>query len=145
MNTSRLAHISISIFHHCRSLLFSVDAASYFLVGRHRLSFLCARDREFRKNIKKEKETTHFFPYVCLRLVSWSGEHTYTVFFLVSRRISSERTKKLGDEECVCVHTHTKKKKKEGYTPESRMAVVVLGLKKARGEREEEIEPASSR
>ena len=30
----------------------------------------------------------------------------------------------------MCVHTHIKKKK-EGYTPESRMAAIVLGLKKA--------------
>jgi hypothetical protein len=44
MNISHLAHISISIFCRCRSLLFSVDAASYFLVGRHRLSFfVCPR------------------------------------------------------------------------------------------------------
>ncbi len=39
---------------------------------------------------------------------------------------------------CVCVCSHAykeEKKKKEGYTPESRMAAVVLGLKKAGGER----------
>jgi hypothetical protein len=70
MNTSHLAHISISIFCRCRSLLFSVDAASYFLVGRHRLSFFYARDRKFRKKNIKKRETTHFFPYACLRLVS---------------------------------------------------------------------------
>ncbi len=36
---------------------------------------------------------------------------------------------------CVCSHAYKEKKKKEGYTPESRMAAVVLGLKKAGGER----------
>jgi hypothetical protein len=79
--------------------------------------------------------------------VSYLGVvNTHTVFSLVSHRISSERTKKLDDEECVCVHTHTKKKKKEGYTPDSRMAAIVLGLKKAgEREREEEIEQASNR
>ena len=32
----------------------------------------------------------------------------------------------------MCVHDHTKKKEKEGrrYTPESRMAAVILGFKK---------------
>jgi len=98
MNISHLAHISISIFCRCSSLLFSVDAASYFLVGRHRLSFLCPGQKVQKKKHKKmrqrERETTHFFPYVCLRLVSWSSEHTHSVFSLVSRRISSERTKK---------------------------------------------------
>jgi hypothetical protein len=47
MNTSHLAHISISIF--CRSLLFSVDAVSYFFGGRHRLSFLCPRQKVQKK------------------------------------------------------------------------------------------------
>ena len=37
------------------SSILRVDAAaSYFLVGCHRLSFLCARDREFRKKHKKK-------------------------------------------------------------------------------------------
>jgi hypothetical protein len=36
---------------------------------------------------------------------------------------------------CVCSQAYKEKKKKEGYTPESRMAAVVLGLKKSRGER----------
>ncbi len=36
---------------------------------------------------------------------------------------------------CVRSHAYKEKKKKEGYTPESRMAAIVLGLKKA-GERE---------
>jgi hypothetical protein len=48
----------------------------------------------------------------------------------------------------VCVFTRIqRKKKKEGYTTESRMAAVVLGLKKAGGERgrEEEIKQASNR
>jgi hypothetical protein len=44
-------------------------------------------------------------------------------------------------------HAHKeKKKKKEGYTPESRMAALVLGLKKAgEREREKETEYASFR
>ena len=65
MNTSHLAHISISIFCRCRSLLFSVDAASYFLVGRHRLSFFYARDRKFRKK-KHKKERDYPFLSLCL-------------------------------------------------------------------------------
>lgn len=132
MNTSCLAHISISIFGCCRSLLFSIDAASYFLVGRHRLSsfFLYARDTEFRKNIKKKREGERLpISFLMSVFVSYLRiVNTYTVFSLVSRCISSERTKKLTDGECVCVcvHTHTKKtQKKEGYTPESRMAALV--------------------
>ena len=42
----------------------------------------------------------------------------------------------------MCVRSHAykeEKKKKEGYTPDSRMAAVVLGLKKAgKGEKERE-------
>jgi hypothetical protein len=37
---------------------------------------------------------------------------------------------------CVRSHAYKEKKKKEGYTPNSRMAAIVLGLKKAGGERE---------
>ena len=70
MNTSRLAHISISIFRHCRSLLFSVDAASYFLVGRHRLSFfVCPRQRVQEKH-KKTRERERDYPFLSLCLSS---------------------------------------------------------------------------
>lgn len=46
---------------------------------------------------------------------------------------------------CVRSHAYKEKKKKEGYTPDSRMAAIVLGLKKSREEREEEIKQASNR
>lgn len=113
MNISHLAHISISIFCRCRSPLFSVDAASYFLVGRHIVYlFLCPRQKVQKKNIKKreretETESTHCFPYVCLRLISWNSEHIHSVFSLVVYHQNEQ--KNLIDEKCLCVHTHTKK------------------------------------
>ena len=57
MNIFHLAHISISIF--CRSMLFAVDAASYFLVVRHRVYrlfssiFLCMCVPEMQSSEKK--------------------------------------------------------------------------------------------
>jgi hypothetical protein len=68
MNIFHLAHISISIF--CRSVLFLVDAASYFLVVRHRLSFFCARDRKFRKKNIKKHERGRDYPFLSLCLSS---------------------------------------------------------------------------
>ena len=113
MNTSRLAHISISIFRHCRSVLFSVETASYFLVGRHRLSFLCARDREFRKNIKKrERLPISFLMSVFGSYLGVVNTHTHSFFPRLPSYIIRTNKKKLADEECVCVHTHTKKKKR---------------------------------
>ena len=44
---------------------------------------------------------------------------------------------------CVRSHAYKEKKKKEGYTPNSRMAAIVLGLKKAGGERERGRDQAS--
>ncbi len=133
MNIFHLAHISISIF--CRSFLFSVDSASYFLVVRHRVYLFFVPEMESsEKKHKKERETTHSFPYVCLRLVSWSSEHTHSVFSLVSRRISSERTKKAHWWKMFSAFIRIwkkKKKKKEGYITESIMAAVALGLKKS--------------
>jgi hypothetical protein len=109
MNIFHLAHISISIF--CRSHLFSVDAASYFLVVRHRLSFFCARDRKFRKKKHKKTRERERLPISFLMsvFISYLGVvNTHIQFFcLVFGRISSERTKKkLIDEKCLCVHTH---------------------------------------
>jgi hypothetical protein len=131
MNIFHLAHISISIF--CRSHLFSVDAASYFLVVRHRLSFFCARDRKFRKKKHKkntrEGETTHFFPYVCLHLISWSSEHTHSVFLPRLRSYIIRTNKKKTHWWKMFVRSHAYiKKKKEGYTIESRLAAVTIRI-----------------
>jgi hypothetical protein len=113
MNTSRLAHISISIFRHCRSLLFSVDAASYFLVGRHRLSFfVCPRYRVQEKHKKNERGRLPI-SFLMSVFVSYLGVvNTHTVFFPRLPSYIIRTNKKLVDEECVCVHTHTKKKKR---------------------------------
>ena len=119
MNTSQLAHISISIFVRCHSRLSSVDAASYFLAGRHRRFFCCPTQKVQKKKHKKEgeKQTTHFFRYVCVRLVSWSSEHTHSprLFFpSFSIVYQQNEQKKLSNEECASVHTHreTRRRKK---------------------------------
>ena len=138
MNTSRLAHISISIFRLCRSRLFSVDAASYFLAGRRRLSFFaCARDRVQEKHKKREGETTHFFPYVCLRLVSWIVN---TQFFPSSPIVYHQNEQKTGwCRMCVRSHAHKgEERKKEEGRIHTRIedGSSRIGIKKARGGKE---------
>ncbi len=64
MNIFHLAHISISIF--CRSVLFLVDAASYFLVVRHRLSFFVPEIESSEKKTHKKKERDYPFLSLCL-------------------------------------------------------------------------------
>ncbi len=99
--------------------------------------FLCARDREFRKNIKKRERAR--LPISFLMSVSYLGVvNTHTVFSLVSHRISSERTKKTEwCRMCVCVHTHTKRKKEEGRIfTRSENGNSSIGIKKSRIERE---------
>ena len=153
MNTPRLAHISISIFRHCRSVLFSVDAASYFpaSVVFASIIFLYARDREFRKNIKNEKGRESLpISFLMSVFVSYLGvvnTHTHTVFSLISHRISSERTKNWVMKN-VCAFTRIQRKKKEGriYT-RFENGSNSIGIKKSREEREreEEIKQASNR
>lgn len=147
MNTPRLAHISISIFRRrsvlfCESMLLPHISSSVGIV----YLFVCPRQRVQEKHKKKGRETTHFFSDVCLRLVSWIV-NTHTQFF---PRLSSYiiRTKeKNGLMENVCAFTRRQREKKEKrrsrrrrrrrekdtHTPETRMAALVLGLKKRKG------------